>query len=405
MAPNPRRRRSSPRQPAHPRQDAPAASRASPRERVDRLPAPRRVTPSRTRSSPAIPTTPANPAIPAGPANPALPRPRAAGLGRVMREVQMENVHPLRLRLLLEIDRTGSITAAAETCAIGQPSASMHLRTLETAIGENLVTRNRSGSQLTPAGKIVASHAARVLATLDSMRYGLDALEGPHREQLTLAASLTPSVALLPRILRQYSHHYPHVNITLKTLPSEAVAQQIARAQADIGIAGEAPTTQSQSIIRTQILVDELIGISPSGLPPFDSGRVNPSQLAPHTLLIGAPGSSTRTITERYLTHANYQPERIWVFDSYQAIKQAVTDGLGISFISRLLVHDELQREQLNAFRITGIGPMLRRIHLLQPATTQPTPQTRALTKLLTHTTPPTTKQPERTTTGTPTST
>ncbi|MGZ6564934.1 MAG: helix-turn-helix domain-containing protein [Solirubrobacteraceae bacterium] len=43
----------------------------------------------------------------------------------------------MRLRLLLEIDRTGSISAAAERCAIGQPSASMHLRAPETAIGQS----------------------------------------------------------------------------------------------------------------------------------------------------------------------------------------------------------------------------------------------------------------------------
>ena len=45
---------------------------------------------------------------------------------------------PLRLRLLLEIDRTGSTSAAAERCAIGQPPASMPLQAPETAIGQRL---------------------------------------------------------------------------------------------------------------------------------------------------------------------------------------------------------------------------------------------------------------------------
>jgi hypothetical protein len=42
--------------------------------------------------------------------------------GGVMHQVQMENAHPLRVRILLEIDRTGSISTAADRCGIGQPS-------------------------------------------------------------------------------------------------------------------------------------------------------------------------------------------------------------------------------------------------------------------------------------------
>ena len=41
------------------------------------------------------------------------PRLTAVNGAGVMHQVQMENVHPLRLRILLEIDRTGSISAAA----------------------------------------------------------------------------------------------------------------------------------------------------------------------------------------------------------------------------------------------------------------------------------------------------
>jgi hypothetical protein len=66
--------------------------------------------------------------------------------GGILHHTRVEDVHPLRLRLLLEINRTGSISAAAKRCAIGQPSASMHLRTLETAVGQRLVIRNGGAS-------------------------------------------------------------------------------------------------------------------------------------------------------------------------------------------------------------------------------------------------------------------
>src|ERR687886_287193 len=81
-----------------------------------------------------------------------------------VRRLRVESVSPLRLRLLLEVQRRGSIAAAADACAVGQPSASMHLRTLEAATGRMLLRRNGRGSGLTDAGTVVAGHAARILA-------------------------------------------------------------------------------------------------------------------------------------------------------------------------------------------------------------------------------------------------
>jgi molybdate transport repressor ModE-like protein len=283
-----------------------------------------------------------------------------------MREVQMENVHPLRLRLLLEIERTGSISAAAETCAIGQPSASMHLRTLETAIGQRLVTRTGRGSSLTAAGKVVASHAVGVLTTLDSMRRALDALDARHGGELILAASLTPSVTLIPRVLRLFSDRYPGVSVRLRTVPSETVLREVARAEADIGIAGEVQT--AEPVIRTELLMDELIGIAPPGLLTLDRGRVSLGELARNSLMVGPEASSTRIVSERYLASVEYRPARVWVFDSYEAIKRAVVGGLGVSFISRLLVREEIERGELIAFRVSGVEPMVRRIQVVQPA-------------------------------------
>jgi LysR family transcriptional regulator, low CO2-responsive transcriptional regulator len=294
------------------------------------------------------------------------PRLTAVIGGGALHQVQMENVHPLRLRLLLEIDRTGSISAAAERCAIGQPSASMHLRTLETAIGQRLVIRNGRGSKLTAAGKIVASHAARMLATLDSMRWALDALNAPSRGELTLAASHTPSLILIPPVLRDFAERYPGVSVKLRTLPSEMVVREVARGAADIGIAGE--VAHAEPVVRQQLLIDELVGIAPVGLLSSDPGSVSRGEFARHSLLLGPEGSSTRMITERHLARAEYRPARIWAFDSSEAIKRAVADGIGVSFMSRLLVGDEIERGDLVAFTIAGVERMSRPIYAVQPS-------------------------------------
>jgi LysR family transcriptional regulator, low CO2-responsive transcriptional regulator len=308
-------------------------------------------------------------------------RPKVADQGDLMREVRLENVHPLRLRLLVEIEQTGSISAAAEACAIAQPSASMHLRTLEMAVGQTLVIRNGGGSTLTSAGKVVASHAARVLETLDSMRRALAPLDARNGDELILAASLTPSVALIPPILRQFSDRCQHVGVDLRTIPSEAVIQEVVHGRADIGIAGELPTTEQ--VVRRRIMVDEIVGIAPVGLLRISDGWVSLGEIARHSLLLGGSGSSTRIVTERYLARAQCRPVRIWRFDCYEAIKRAVADGLGVSFMSQLLARDEVERGELIAFRVSGVERMVRPIHVVRSAVRELTPEGAAFMTLV----------------------
>jgi molybdate transport repressor ModE-like protein len=325
---------------------------------------------------------PGNDAAPAPAASPPdRIGPEAARDREAIREVQMENVHPLRLRLLLEIERTRSISAAAQACGIGQPSASMHLRNLEATIGQRLVSRYGRGSSLTEAGKVVALHAARVLSTLDSMRRDVDALEAQGGGELTLAASLTPSVVLIPGILRQLSDRRPGMVIRVRTVSSQIAARDVARGSVDIGIAGEIPI--AEPVTRRQIAVDELVGIAPPGLLNPDEGWISLGELARNRLLLGPDGSSTRTVAERYLARADYRAARVWEFNSYEAIKQAVKERLGVSFISRFLVGHEIERRELVAFRVTGVEPMVRPIHTLQHCAKELTSEGSAFMALL----------------------
>src|SRR5439155_19405776 len=102
----------------------------------------------------------------------------------VMPDRIIDAVDQLRLRLLVELGRRGSISAAADACRMGQPSATKHLHTLEAAVGERLVERAGRASRLTEAGEIVAAHGARVLDTLDAMQQELRGCAAPSAGRL-----------------------------------------------------------------------------------------------------------------------------------------------------------------------------------------------------------------------------
>jgi DNA-binding transcriptional LysR family regulator len=60
-----------------------------------------------------------------------------------------------------------------------------------------------------------------------------------------------------------------------------------------------------------------------------------------------------------------------------------VAAGLGVGFVSRLVVEDELERGELASFRVDGTEPMRRSVYLLRPDGRDPIPAERAFIETL----------------------
>jgi molybdate transport repressor ModE-like protein len=293
----------------------------------------------------------------------------------------VDALDPARLRLLVEVGRRGSISAAAEVCRVGQPSATKHLQTLEAAVGSKLVERHGRASRLTEAGAVVAGHAQRVLDTLESLEEDLRALNGAESGTLALAASTTPGSYVLPSILQCFADRHPGVDVDVVIGSSAWVAKRVADRDVSLGMAGEVELPEG--LIAEPFLEDEVVGIAAPGRLKPRRGGVAVGELAGQTLLVRERGSSTRTVSERYLARTGYRPAKRWELDSNEAIKRSVAAGLGIGFLSSRVVEDELARGELVSFGVEGVEPMHRSIYLLRPDGREPIPAERAFIETL----------------------
>jgi molybdate transport repressor ModE-like protein len=292
-----------------------------------------------------------------------------------------EALDPGRLRLLVEVKRQGSISGAADVCRMGQPSATKHLQTLEAAVGDKLIERHGRASRLTEAGEVVAAHAQRVLDTLEGMQDELRALRGAERGTLSIAASTTPGSYVLPSILQCFADRHPQVVVDVVIGSSAWVAERVSRREVQLGLAGELELPDG--VIAEPFLDDELVGIAAPGRGELRRGRARLAALADKTLLVREHGSSTRAVSDRYLARAGYRPAKRWELDSNEAIKRSVAAGLGIGFVSELVVADEVGRGELARFRLEGAEPMRRSVYLLRPDGRDPTPSERAFIQTL----------------------
>src|ERR671926_158852 len=165
-----------------------------------------------------------------------------------------------RLRLLVEIDRQGSVSAAAAAIGIGQPSASQHLRLLEAAAGQRLVERNGRGSRLTEAGRVLAARAAQALSTLGAAEEELAGLAGLQTGTIHLGASTAPGVYLLPDTLGCFRRDFPGVTVEIEIASSGEILRRLLGGRVQLAIVGAKDT--DPRIALEPFLEDELVGIA-----------------------------------------------------------------------------------------------------------------------------------------------
>ncbi len=129
-----------------------------------------------------------------------------------------------RLRVLVAVARTGSVTGAARELHYSQPSVSHHLARLEAETGATLVQRAGRGIRLTEAGRLLADRSAEILGRLDAASVELAAHVGLRNGRVRLAAFPSALGTFVPQAAARLAGEHPGLELRLvETEPPEAM--------------------------------------------------------------------------------------------------------------------------------------------------------------------------------------
>jgi molybdate transport repressor ModE-like protein len=130
------------------------------------------------------------------------------------------------MRLFVRIAETGSLSAAAQSLGVSQPTASRQLKQLEQMLGVQLVRRSTHDLGLTDAGKRFFEDARDLLAdweaSIDTLRNAREELTGLIRVAVPVALGQT----ILATIASRFLVRHPGVTIDWRLIdqPGDLVA-------------------------------------------------------------------------------------------------------------------------------------------------------------------------------------
>jgi DNA-binding transcriptional LysR family regulator len=139
------------------------------------------------------------------------------------------------MRVLVELDRRGTLGAVAEATGYSKSAISQQLAALQRAVGVPLAERVGRRLRLTPAGRVLLPPASQLLARVEAARGTLDPGAEPVGEVrvAAFASLLTGSVL---RAIRELSARHPRLAISLQEREPREVDIMLTDDEVDVGL-------------------------------------------------------------------------------------------------------------------------------------------------------------------------
>jgi DNA-binding transcriptional LysR family regulator len=242
-----------------------------------------------------------------------------------------------RLRLLLELDRRGTITAVADALTYTPSAVSQQLAALEREAGVPLLERTGRRVALTRAGAVLVRYAESVFAVLEEASAAVaatrDSLTGP----LRIGAFPTSVRTLLAPALVTLGRDHPGLDLMVTELDAVAVPGALHAGTLDVALTfvyDYVPAEPDAALDAEPLLAETVY------LATADPVRTRIEDCRDATWIAGGPDTLCHTLVIRACQAAGFTPRIRHHADDFGAVLALVAAGQGVSLIPRLGVPD-----------------------------------------------------------------
>ena len=270
-----------------------------------------------------------------------------------------------QLEAFLEAASRGSFRRAAYALYLSQPSVSARIQTLEDEVGVALFHRTARGVRLTNMGQVFLPFAQRSMETLRRGREVLESVRQTSAGILNMATARVIGTYVLPEALQKFQHLYPETNLHIKVGGSLDVLQMVVDEEVQLGLAR---FMEHPDVDALHLYDEEAVLVVHPDHSFAKTGVAAMFAVAQEPLILydpGDPGSSYFQFINRVCRYAGVTPKVEMNLDSVEAAKNMVQLGLGISFLPRSGVRQELESGTLTLIDVAEVPPVLLPTYVL----------------------------------------
>jgi LysR family transcriptional regulator, transcriptional activator of the cysJI operon len=264
-------------------------------------------------------------------------------------------IENFRIRVFRAVATHLSFSRAAEELLLTQPAVTQQIKALEDELGVSLFDRGGGRIVLTPGGAALLPFADEMKTLGDEAVAAVARAYGEHAGELVIGASQTIGQYLLPTFVAAFLRTHPKVRITARSGNTDQMLEALVAGEVHIALI-EGPE-QRKDVHIEAFMEDHLVLVVPAS-HGWAGQEITPQDLKSQPLLIREYGSGSRRIVEQALANAGLKMKDLIIsmeLDSTEGLLNAVEAGLGVTFVSRWAVRNQLALGTLKLSRVAGL--------------------------------------------------
>jgi DNA-binding transcriptional LysR family regulator len=246
-----------------------------------------------------------------------------------------------RLRVLREVARHGSFSAAAGALGYTQPAISRQVALLEQETGATLLQRLPGGIRLTDAGELLVIHADAVLARLRDAEDQLDALLGLRAGKLRMSTLTSAAATIIPLAITEFRERLPEVELSVSMVDPYAVLPLLRSGDVDLALCNDASFLELPDLDGVMLFEEPMLIALPRGHRLANRKRLSLAELASDRWMLGtdqACPDAGRFV--RACHEAGFDPDIAFNNDDYTAILGFVAAGVGVAPVPEMVTRN-----------------------------------------------------------------
>jgi DNA-binding transcriptional LysR family regulator len=250
-----------------------------------------------------------------------------------------------QLEFFVTVVAEGGFSKAAERVFRTQPAVSIAIRRLEEELGTPLFERSQKAPVLTDAGELFYDYAQRILALREQALGVVGELRSLKRGRVRIGANESTSLYLLPHLILDYRARYPDVMVEIFRHVSERLPREVLDRNVDFALLAYEPV--DSALESFPVLRDELVLIVHPEHPLAKRKSLKVEELGGESFLAHNVKTGSRyKVTETFARH--HTPLNITLeLATIETIKRFVQLRIGVAFVPRMCVEEELARGTL----------------------------------------------------------
>jgi DNA-binding transcriptional LysR family regulator len=242
-----------------------------------------------------------------------------------LRAPSLPNLTLQQLTYLREMDRSNTVTAAAQTLGVSQPALSQALVEIERRLDVTLFERRSRRLELTEAGRRTVNFAREILGHAESLERWLAGYREGRAGSLRVGMIDAASLYVLPAAVRQFRRQHPNVELQLTVDRTAHLLDQLRRSDVDLAfVVGP---------IAEAFLADDFIGTDLREEPLYLYGPPEDTDPELGDWVLYPTGRQTRALIDEGLARQAIRPHVTLESDSPDVLRQLVALGLGWSVL------------------------------------------------------------------------